>query len=187
MQRKFIYQHIEHDFNKVWLEIQLTKVISSTLLKKQKSQESAQEMVFIKKQVWCHQKVMTAWQEFFFELLKSLGKKVYGIWFYSRPSVCLKSTTVSGAQRAVWVPLSSVYIGNNKRLWGSMTTSGGNGSWSFSHTTLALIRALSCTEVKVDGSKVKVKSGFVITTLIGFKSRTESRILTILAMDVDID
>ena len=48
MQRKIIAQHIEHDFNKVWLEIQLTKVISSTLLKKQKSQESAQEIVFIK-------------------------------------------------------------------------------------------------------------------------------------------
>ena len=48
MQRKLIYQHIEHDLNNVCLEIQLTKVISSTLLKKQKSQESAQEMVFIK-------------------------------------------------------------------------------------------------------------------------------------------
>ena len=50
-----------------------------------------------------------------------------------------------------------------------------------------LTTALSCTEVKVDGSKVKVKSGFENTILIGFKSRTESRILAILVLDVDID
>ena len=130
---------------------------------------------------------MTAWQEFFKELPKSQETKVYGIWFHSRTSIRLTSTTVSGAQRTIWVPPSSVYIGNNKSLWMSMTTNGETGSWSFSHIRLALIMAWSCTEAKVERSKVKVKSGSENTLLMGPKSRTESRILTILALFVNIN
>ena len=36
-------------------------------------------------------------------------------------------------------------------------------------------------------SKVKVKSGFINTTLMSFKSKTGSQILTILALNVDIN
>ena len=43
------------------------------------------------------------------------------------------------------------------------------------------------TKVKVVRSKVKVKSGFINKTLMSSKSRTGSRILTILALNVEID
>ena len=50
-----------------------------------------------------------------------------------------------------------------------------------------MIKALICIKVKVAGSKVKVKSGFVNKTSISSKSRTESRNLTKLILNVDIN
>ena len=52
---------------------------------------------------------------------------------------------------------------------------------------MALMKALICIKVKVAGSKVKVKSGFINTTSVSSKPRTESRDLTKLTLNVDIN
>ena len=52
---------------------------------------------------------------------------------------------------------------------------------------LALTKALICIKVKVTGSKVKVKSGVINKTCVSSKSRTESRILTKLTLNVNIN
>ena len=50
-----------------------------------------------------------------------------------------------------------------------------------------MIKALMCIKVKVAGSKVKVKSGFINTTRVSSKSRTGSRNMTKLTLNVDIN
>ena len=70
---------------------------------------------------------------------------------------------------------------------GSVIASRGEESWSLLHIRLTLIKASIGIKVKVVGSKARAKPGFINEICISSKSRTQSRILTILALHVNIN